>query len=181
MNISKKPRSDSYEAQLSSEERERLHVWLLQPSLSLAQVAELTPAWHGGAWAGEKPDDWTLSKIRTRLHREEFLAELEANAVASEALLREIFQRYGIEGDVQERLLDHTITILSVRTLTKTLDQIDPQGRTAGTRMMLQRSEQKIKQAKIELALKKLGQEENKDGVVTKETLDRLAEELKLL
>jgi hypothetical protein len=175
------PRCDSYEVQLTPDERAQLHEWLLDPTLSLVEIVKRTPAWHGGKLVNKKPDAKTLSKIRIRLQCESFLITLEANALVSDAVETEIRRRYKGKGDIQERLLDRCMTVMSEEVLEKTIKKLDPQGRTAAARLLLVRSEQKIQREKLALETKKTEQALEKTGSVTKDALARAAEELKLL
>jgi hypothetical protein len=181
MKVPKKMRCDSYEVQLSHEEREQLYDLLLEPTLSMDAMRRQSPAWRLGKYKGKKPNWRTLLSIRTRLRREVFLTTLEANALDSAAAEKEIHRHYRGKGDIQERMLDRCITLIGGDVLQKTLDQLDPESRTAATRLLLQRSEQKIKREKLALETKKMEQVQEKTGAVTKDALDRAAEELKLL
>ena len=181
MKAFRKPRCDSFEAHLSPEELEELHALLMQPALSIFEMRERAPVWSSGKFDGKKPNWRTLLQIRTRLRREEFLTTVEANARVSEAALKEIHRRYKGRGDIQQRMLNHCMTLMTDEVLGKTLDQLDPQGRTAAARVLLQHSAQKIMRKKLAVEKKKIAQTQEKSGAVTKDALDRAAEELKLL
>lgn len=78
-----------------------------------------------------------MSKIGQRLKTEKFLQELEEQAKFGAAAVREIEKAYKGKGDVQEAMLDACMTATSAYVLEKTLERLDPEGRTEETRLFV--------------------------------------------
>ena len=79
MNLS----ANNYEAQLSPEELQSLHLALGKPGANLVQIQADSPPWRDGRFAGEKPALKTFYNIATRLRSEAYLAEIEETASSS--------------------------------------------------------------------------------------------------
>lgn len=141
-----KPRSDSYEAALSDEQREELHALLSQPDLSLAAVRKLCPPWKDGPHDGAPPSIETLSKIGLRLRREQMLLNVEAKAKLMEAV-RAQAKTHASEmqsGQTLEEMIDVACDLVGQEVLQKTMEDTDPKNRTAALRALLKRADQKL-------------------------------------
>jgi len=148
-----KPRSDSYEASLTEEQREELHALLSQPDLSLAQVRLLAPAWGSGPRDGAKPSITNLSQIFSRLRREAMLLNVEAKAKLMEAV-RAQAKSHASEmesGQTLEEMIDIACDLVGQEVLQKTMADEDPKNRTAALRALLKRADQKLNREVLSL------------------------------
>lgn len=195
MRTFRKPRSDSYEANLSTAEREQLYSWLLQPGLSLEQTCRRAPPWKGGKRDGQKPGPDAVAKIGRRLRTETGLAELEATALVQHAALTKILEHVP-PGQLHEEIVDLALRMISQDVIAKTLQQLDPAARTAAAKLLLQRSDQNLDRKKFELTVRRYedaakaaadkareaaGQGLRRRGGIPPEVLAQIEKELKLL
>lgn len=79
--------SNSYESQLTDEQRRWLHAALLARSPSDKEIRDQLPPWQFGPRQGQKPSLATLSNIRDRLELEENFAE---DGRTTESLLEQL-------------------------------------------------------------------------------------------
>lgn len=134
----RKPRSDSYEAQLSVTELDTLHQSLQQPNVNLKQLQAQLPAWRSGPHQGEKPTIRTLQNIATRLRAEELLLEMEA---AGEILKTAQHQAPSVLNAAPTRFLNQICGLLAQEILEKTVKREDPCVRACLIRLLLRQQE----------------------------------------
>jgi len=194
MKTFRKPRSDSYEANISPEDREHLYAWLLQPGLSLKEPARRAPPWRTGKRAGRKPDSQAVAKISRRMRTETGLAELEAAALVQQVVLNKILEHIP-PGQLHEEITDLCMRFIGQDVIHKTLQQLDPDSRTDAAKLLLQRSDQNLDRQKFYLLLRKYadeakaakekaqqaGEAGHRQGGIPAEVLAQIEKELKLL
>jgi hypothetical protein len=149
----KDQRADAYEQHLQPEELEQLHALLLQPGLRLSDVRALAPPHRGGPWDGSKPSKRLLSEIGTRLRTEQTLLNLEATAKVMDAV------HHKLKGIADEEVLDSVISLVGQEVIQKTLSGEDPKNRTAATRLLLKRADQKLAGREMALSEKRFRRE----------------------
>jgi hypothetical protein len=192
MKAFRKPRCDSYEANLSVEEREELYAWLMEPGLSLRDAQERALPWRGGKRDGKKPSAKAVGKIGRRVRIESAMTELSAAAKVEAAAMARLLAHLP-PGSLHEETVDLAMRLISQEVIARTLGGLDPGSRTAAARLMLKRSDQNLQRERFMLEVRKyeLATEEvkaklkeagpGKAGGVPMEVLDRIEGELKLM
>jgi hypothetical protein len=194
MRAYKKLRSDTYEAQLTEEEREQLYVWLAPDDVSLAAVSQKAPVWRTGRFAGRRPSPLTLRGIAAMMRTETAMAELQITDQVARELSEKLEQMYG-RGKMLDKMLDRIMALIGNEVMKRTLKGLDPRARAEAAKLLLRRSDQKLNREKFQWT-KKVFREEAKAlrqkseaeakggsraGAITRETWDRIEKELKLL
>jgi hypothetical protein len=177
-----KPRSDSYEAALTEEQREELHALLLSPELSLSAVRKLAPVWPCGPRDGAKPSIGNLSQIAARLRREQMLLNVEAKAKLMEAV-RAQAKSHAVEmgsGQTLEQLIDVACDLVGQEVLQKTMAEEDPKNRTAALRALLKRADQKLVDRRIRILEQQAQQAEKAKAVTEDKSLTPEEKQLKM-
>lgn len=194
MKLFRKPRCDSYEATLTNEEREQLYAWLLQPGLSVAETAQRAPAWRGGKRDGQKPGHEAVAKIGRRLRISSALSEVAAAAKVERAALTGLLGHLP-PGAAHEESVDLAMRFLAQDVISKTLDKLDPEARTAAAKVLLMRSDINLERLKFKVETtkyldavqaakaknKQAGAHAGSDGGIPDEVLKQIEQELKLL
>jgi hypothetical protein len=177
-----KPRSDSYEATLTDEQREELHAWLSQPDLSLAEVRRLAPKWAGGPHDGSPPSIATLSGIGSRLRQEAMLLNVEATAKLMEAVRQKVgaHSRELQSEQSLEQTLDTVCDLVGQEVLQKTLEREDPKNRTAALRALLKRADQKLTDRRVKLLEQEAAQAQKAKAVTADKSLTPEEKQLRL-
>jgi hypothetical protein len=81
-----KLRCDSYEAQLTQREREKLFEKLLRPGVNIRRLIRTLPPWRTGPKKGEPPSYRRLLEISARLRAEQLASKIEANSTIIEKI-----------------------------------------------------------------------------------------------
>jgi hypothetical protein len=194
MKMFRKLRSDSYEANLSPEEREQLYSWLLQPGLSLEQTCQRARPWKGGKRDGQKPGPEAVAKIGRRLRISSALDQVSTAAKVEAAAMTRLLEHV-LPGSIHEEMVDLAMKHIAQDVISKTLQQLDPDSRTAAAKLMLTRSDQHLDREKFMLEVRKYedaiqaakarakqdGIGARRHGGIPAEVLDQIEKELKLL
>ena len=194
MKLFRKLRSDSYEANLSPEEREQLYAWLLQPGLSLEETCQRARPWKGGKRDGQKPGAEAIAKIGRRLRIGSALDEVSAAAKVEAAAMSRLLE-HALPGSIHEEMVDLAMKHIAQDVITKTLQHLDPDSRTAAAKLLLTRSDQHLDRKKFLLEVckyedaiqaakaraKEDGTGVRKHGGIPGEVLDQIEKELRLL
>jgi len=194
MRFFRKLRCDSYEANLSTEEREQLYAWLLEPGLSLRETCQRARPWSGGKRDGEKPSTEAVAKIGRRLRIDSAITELTATAKVELAAMTRLLAHVP-PGTVHEETVDLAMKYISQEVIAKTMGKLDPESRTAAARLLLMRSDQNLERERFRLDVRKYEEATqaakekaqaaekaaSQPGGVPPEVLDQIEKELKLL
>jgi hypothetical protein len=180
----KKSRSDSYEWNLSPEERGQLHGWLSDVALSLRDVQMRAPVQRQGRRSGRKPSISVLSNIGRRIRTEMVLARIRGGLMLTRGEVGSILGEE-VDGDIREELLEEVMLMIAQEVIQKTLTGGDAAARTAATRLLLTRSEQDLKREKFALEREKAESlekvREGQGTAVSRGALSEATEDLKLL
>lgn len=147
----KRQRPDSYEASLTADELEQLHLLLSDRSLSLADVQKEIPRHRGGRLDGKVPSTKTLSTIARRLRTESVLSQVEAVAKMMEAVRKKATPALPAQS---EATLDIVCDLVGQEVIEKTVSGIDGAGRTKAARILLKRADQKRLDERLKLQSK---------------------------
>lgn len=134
-------RPDSYEATLTAKERESLYAMLVTRRETLEEIQEKTIPWRSGVNKGEKPETGTLWKIQQRLRLEWMVSRLNESCGKLERY-KELLKPMAKTAD-QEHLLDWIMTLIGEEVIDYTLQRLHPEMRTAATRLLLKRADQR--------------------------------------
>jgi hypothetical protein len=190
----KKLRSDSYEASLTTKQREQLYVWLLDPAVSQKEVCRRAPPWPSGKRAGRKPGEYSLARIGQRLRLEGAMQDLDATAAVKQAALVRMLQNAAPDV-VHEETVNLAMQLISQEVIQKTLKRLDPASRTAAAKLLLERSDQGLDRAKFLLEVRKYqeatealkekhqaeGDQPRRLGGIPAEIMEQVEKDLRLL
>jgi hypothetical protein len=154
----RKPRCDSYHAQLSETEREQIYQWLLEPGLSVDEVVRRAPPWRSGKRAGQPPGEEAVAKIGRKVRVESALAEVEAIAAVQHAALARMLARVP-QIPFHEELVNGVMATLGQNVVRDTVQHLDPEARTEAAKLLLTRSDQLLEQKKFDWLVHKFEEE----------------------
>jgi hypothetical protein len=133
-------RSDSYEASLTPEERQRLHA-MLRTKMTIDEVLAESVPWSSGEDAGKKPCWRTLYNIRCRLKLEHMLLNIEWSATIVERTTEKL--KALLKGTDAEKTLDVCMALIGQEVITSTMQGLSQEARNAATRLLLKRADQR--------------------------------------
>lgn len=107
------PRSDRYEAQLTPRQLRTLHAALLSGTRRIEDIRKTAPPWRTGTWAGQRPSMGTLSHLRERLQLRQTVEENNATTDILATVLRDALP--GITQDQLDTIGHKTFTTLAIR------------------------------------------------------------------
>jgi len=151
-----------YEASLTPKKLERLHRLLRTPR-TVDQLVIMAPPWGKGRRKGKRPSPDTLFDVRARLETQSTVDELSATAAFinnTNQALKEM-----VKGTNAEGVLDQVMMLLGQEVIYFTLKRLNPAARTAATRLLLKRADQRRVDRRLDLAeetLEKPGNEQAK-------------------
>jgi hypothetical protein len=140
----KKPRPDSYEAQLTSDELIQLHALLSTPKLKLEEVQSKAPPWRAGPYAATQPSIAALSRIAAQLRAEEHLLNIEATTKLLETICRKI----DACPDLSENLMDNVCKLVGQELLANLIQKGSQKEQLIQLRLLLKREDQRLALAK---------------------------------